>query len=67
MPEYKLYPMKAETNHISGAVTVIVCATDKEATDKAQQLVDGADIEIWTGSQYLTRIYSPERKSHGPK
>ena len=27
----------------------LVCADDVEATEKAQRLVDGHDIELWSG------------------
>jgi hypothetical protein len=34
----------------------IVCADDAEAIAKAKRLVDGHDVELWSGSRLVVRL-----------
>jgi hypothetical protein len=34
----------------------LVCADDSEAIEKAKRLIDGNDIELWTGGRFVTRL-----------
>jgi hypothetical protein len=34
----------------------LVCADDAEAIDKAKRLVDGHDVELWSGERLVTRL-----------
>jgi hypothetical protein len=34
----------------------LVCADDAEAVDKPKRLVDGHDIELWSGDRLVTRL-----------
>jgi hypothetical protein len=45
MPEYRVYIVGSD-GHFFNSVE-IECADDAEATEKAQQLVDGHDVELW--------------------
>jgi hypothetical protein len=35
-----------------------VCGSDKEASDKAKRLVDGHDVELWSGDRFVIRLES---------
>lgn len=34
----------------------LVCADDAEAINKAKRLVDGHDIELWSGARFIIRL-----------
>jgi hypothetical protein len=39
----------------------LVCADDGEAIEQARRLVDGRDIELWSGPRFVTRVkHQPE-------
>jgi hypothetical protein len=35
---------------------VVVCDSDRDATEKAKALLDSHDIEIWQGARVVTRL-----------
>jgi hypothetical protein len=41
------------------------CRDDAEAIEKSKQLVDGPDIELWSGLRFVTRLRR-QRNSDGP-
>jgi hypothetical protein len=45
MPEYRVYVVGSD-GHFFNAVP-LECADDAEATEQAERLVDGHDIELW--------------------
>jgi hypothetical protein len=45
MPEYRVYIIGSD-GHFRDSVA-LECADDSEATEKAKQLVDGHDVELW--------------------
>jgi hypothetical protein len=45
VPEYRAY-LIGHDGHFRNAVP-LVCADDAEAEEKAKQLVDGHDVELW--------------------
>jgi len=48
MPEYRAYIM-SPYGHIQSRVD-LVCADEREAKERAKQLVDGHDVELWQGT-----------------
>ena len=58
MPEYRACTVGLD-GHFAG-FEPLICADDTEATDKAQRLVDGHDIELWSGHRLVVRL------AHGP-
>jgi hypothetical protein len=58
MPEYRAYIIDSD-GHFQSAVPLI-CPDDETAKDKAKQLVDGHDVELW---QYARKVAKFERKS----
>jgi hypothetical protein len=42
----------------------LVCTGDAEAIDKAKHLVDGHDVELWSGDRLVIRF---EHDPGGPK
>jgi hypothetical protein len=57
MAEYRAYTVGLD-GHFSG-YEPIVCADDAQAIAKAKRLVDGHDIELWSGARFVIRL---ERK-----
>ena len=55
MPEYRFYTLTRD-DHIRGVPTTVTCANDQEALRKAAEMVDGHDIELWTGNRRVSRI-----------
>jgi hypothetical protein len=40
----------------------LVCADDAEAIDQAKRLVNGSDIELWTGDRLVARLEAKTKK-----
>jgi hypothetical protein len=53
-PEYRAYTI-GDDDHIQ-AFEPIVCDDDEQAIKAAQQLVNGHDIELWTGPRLVFRL-----------
>jgi hypothetical protein len=54
MQEYRAYIVGLD-GHIIG-VEPMVCANDEEAIERAGRLVDGRDVELWSGSRLVVRL-----------
>ncbi len=54
MPEYRAYTVGGDGHFIG--FEPLVCAYDAEATERAQRLVDGHDIELWTGPRLVAKL-----------
>ena len=54
--EYRAY-IVGEDGHIA-TFRAFVCDSDADATVWAEQLVDGHDVELWSGDRMVTRLAS---------
>ena len=54
MAEYRAYTVGVD-GHFVGFES-LTCADDAEAIEKAKRLVDGQDIELWSGPGLVIRI-----------
>jgi hypothetical protein len=54
MAEYRAFSVGSD-GHFNGFVP-LVCADDDEAIAKAVRLVDGHDIELWSGDRLVIRL-----------
>ena len=54
MAEYRAYIM-GEDGHIS-SYRAFVCDGDADAGVWAKQLLDGSDIELWSGDRFMIRL-----------
>ena len=54
MAEYRAYTV-GHDGHFIG-FEPLVCADDVEAIEKTKRLVDGHDIELWSGHRLVTRL-----------
>jgi hypothetical protein len=62
VPDYRAYMVGAD-GHFVDAVW-LDCADDAEATEKAKQLVDGHDVELWQRARKIARFsHTPETSS----
>jgi hypothetical protein len=52
--EYRAYTVGLD-GHFNG-FEPIVCAGDAEAIEKARRLVDGHDVELWSGDRLIIRL-----------
>jgi hypothetical protein len=41
----------------------LICSDDGEAMAKAKRLVDGYDIEVWSGERFVARVESSRSKA----
>jgi hypothetical protein len=57
--EYRAYVVDRD-GHLSG-FEPLVCTGDEEAIEKAKSLVDGHDIELWSGTRLVILL------KHGPQ
>jgi hypothetical protein len=55
MPEYRIYFID-RANHISRPPEIVECADDQEAVKKAEQFVDGQDVELWQRGRFIMRF-----------
>ncbi len=58
MPDYRAYQVGLDGHFIK--FEPLVCADDTEAAQRAQRLVDGHDVELWSGERFVIRL------QHGP-
>ncbi len=54
MPEYRIYVVGPDGHFVN--FKPLVCARDDEALAEAKQLVDGYDIELWSGPRFIIRL-----------
>jgi hypothetical protein len=54
--EYRAYIIGGD-GHFAG-FRAFVCGSDSDATVWAKQLVDGHDVELWSGDRLVTRLKS---------
>jgi hypothetical protein len=59
MPEYRVYLIGSD-GHFYSAVP-LECADDDEARERAEQLVDGHDVELWQRDRKIAKF------DHKPK
>jgi hypothetical protein len=52
--EYRAYVV-GEDDHFVGFEPMI-CSDDTEAITKARRLLDGHDVELWSGDRLVTRL-----------
>jgi hypothetical protein len=60
MLEYRVYPLNA--GRLARPAQVVVCLNDREAIEKAKQLING-HAEVWDGARFVATIRprGPER------
>jgi hypothetical protein len=54
MADYRVYTVGID-GHFTG-FEPLVCAGDAEAVEKAKQLVDTQDVEIWSDDRFVIRL-----------
>lgn len=54
MPRYRIFILN-EKGHVAGPSVFFTCETDGEAFDKAQQVAEGSDFEIWDDMRIIVR------------
>jgi hypothetical protein len=57
MAEYRAYIVGSDGHFAS--CEGFTCNDDNEAVAKAKRLVDGHDVEVWSGERFIVRI-TPE-------
>jgi hypothetical protein len=62
MPEYRAY-MVGGDGHFTG-FEVFNSGDDTEATDKAKRLVDGHDVELWSGARLVVILPHQDKDKH---
>jgi hypothetical protein len=61
VPEYRIYILTFG-NKIAGPAVDVDCQSDEEAVAQARQLLNGQDIEIWSGARIVSRLRSADAK-----
>jgi hypothetical protein len=56
MPRYPIYTIGRDDHFWSDEN--IQCANDQDATQRAQQTMDGRDIELWERDRFVARLSS---------
>jgi hypothetical protein len=54
MPEYRAY-LVGQDGHFVGSES-LVCRDDGEAIAEARRLLDGRDIEVWSGERFVLKM-----------
>jgi len=60
MPGYRFYAISPKDGHISLPPTDFNLPNDDAANEKAKQLLDGHDIEIWQGARIVAHFNSKD-------
>ena len=58
MPEYRVYVVGLD-GHFRSSVA-LECADDAEAKDKARQLMDGYDLELWQRDRKIAMFHQAD-------
>ncbi len=53
MPSYRAYPVSKNHQVAAGPSVAITCENEQDGIQKAQQLVDGCDLELWDGPRFI--------------
>jgi hypothetical protein len=61
MAEYRAYPID-RAGHVAAPPTVITAEDDETALAQARQMVDGKDLEIWSGARLVGRVPSSHQQ-----
>ena len=54
MAEYRIYRIGPD-GHFTG-FEALVCDDDGQAIDKAKQMLDGLDLQIWSGPRFVGSV-----------
>jgi hypothetical protein len=54
MADYRAYTVGSDGHFID--YQGFACDNDAEATERARQLVNGHDIELWSGERFIIRL-----------
>ena len=54
MADYRAYTVGSDGHFID--YHGFVCDNDADATERARQLVNGHDIELWSGERFIVRL-----------
>jgi hypothetical protein len=55
MPEYRIYMLDGR-NNIAGPPEIVTCEDDQEAVQRAKQLIDGHNLEVWQGARVVRHL-----------
>jgi hypothetical protein len=55
MAQYRIYHLGRD-GRVSAPPDIVECADDQAATQKAQQAVDGHDVELWEDRRFIVRL-----------
>jgi hypothetical protein len=61
MPEFCIYTL-SDSNTIAKAPKEIECASDNEAIEVANALLDRLDVEVWQGARIVIRLKPTDGK-----
>ena len=56
MPGYRVYPVSKNHQVAAGPSVAITCENEQDGIQKAQQLVDACDLELWDGPRFIIRL-----------
>jgi hypothetical protein len=59
MPDYRVFTI-LKTGFISGPSVFVTCNDDDAMIEKARQMLEGADVEVWDGPRRVIQLKSPE-------
>jgi hypothetical protein len=59
MDEYRAYTVGVDGHFIG--FEPLKCANDAEAIEKATRLLDGHDVELWSGERLVVRLTARNR------
>ena len=55
MPTYRIFTVGPD-QHFLGVPEIVECLDDNEAINKAMQLANGLDLEIWDHNRMVPRL-----------
>jgi hypothetical protein len=56
LPIYRAYPVSKNHQVVAAPSVAINCENDQDGILKAQQAIDGYDIELWDGPRFVARL-----------
>ena len=56
MATYRIFKFEAKEGRVLGPPIVVASDTDEQPVAQAQQLIDGAVVEVWQGKRLVQRF-----------
>src|ERR1051325_5021016 len=62
MPSFRAYPISKNHKVAATPSVIIICESERDGLQQAQQLVNEDDLELWDGPRFIARLKPRQEK-----